>query len=281
VGTSDWDLSYQRYFVYDGWNLIVELDGNANVVNSVVLGLDLSDSEQGAGGVGGLLMLTDSGADTHFVGHDGNGNVTRLVDSSLGTITASYEYSPFGKRLSATGTMALVNPFRFSNKYEDDESGFNYYGFRFYNPDTGRWLNRDPISEKGCINIYAFTENTPIGSTDLLGLANMSFTYTTQIVPERLEFMSRTFNGGIKTRQTVKLDPDKCKLVFAFKYIGKTIEYSSLTGPKIGDGQANGSTIRHSIFRATTNPRRCEKKCVLLMWGDEGNPRVAQAPGIF
>jgi YD repeat-containing protein len=47
LGTSDWDLSYQRCFVYHGWNLIVELDGNTNVVNSVVWGLDLSESEQG------------------------------------------------------------------------------------------------------------------------------------------------------------------------------------------------------------------------------------------
>jgi RHS repeat-associated protein len=170
LGSSDWDLSYQRYFVYDGWNLIVELDGNTTVVNSVVWGLDLSNSEQGAGGVGGLLMLTDSGANTHFVGHDGNGNVTRLVDSSLGTITASYEYSPFGKRLSATGTMALVNPFRFSNKYEDDESGFNYYGYRYYNPDTGRWLSRDPISESGGLNIYAFVWNSIPNVIDYLGM---------------------------------------------------------------------------------------------------------------
>jgi cell fate (sporulation/competence/biofilm development) regulator YlbF (YheA/YmcA/DUF963 family) len=46
-----------------------------------------------------------------------------------------------------------------------------YYGLRYYNPTTGRWLNRDPISELGDLIVYAFTENAPIGMYDLLGLS--------------------------------------------------------------------------------------------------------------
>ena len=132
--------------------------------NSYIWGLDLSGTEQGAGGVGGLLFFSQvSGAQpsTHFVGHDGNGNVILLADAASGIATAEYEYSPFGKVVRATGSMALVNPFRFSTKYQDDETGFNYYGLRFYNPDTGRWLNRDPIEEDGGINVYGFVNNQP------------------------------------------------------------------------------------------------------------------------
>jgi len=43
-------------------------------------------------------------------------------------------------------------------------------GHRFYNPDTGRWLNRDPIWERGGINLYCFVRNEPIGDFDILGL---------------------------------------------------------------------------------------------------------------
>jgi len=50
--------------------------------------------------------------------------------------------------------MAKVNPFRFSTKYQDDESDLVYYGYRYYNASTGRWLSRDPIGEKGGINLY-------------------------------------------------------------------------------------------------------------------------------
>jgi hypothetical protein len=40
----------------------------------------------------------------------------------------------------------------------------------FYNPDTGRWLSRDPIEERGGKNIYEFVANSPIGFYDKLGL---------------------------------------------------------------------------------------------------------------
>ena len=170
TGNSAYDLTSQSIFAYDGWNLLAVLDGNQNPHTSFNWGLDLSGSEQGAGGVGGLLMATSHGdSTTHFVAHDGNGNVTRLVDSVLGTVTASYEYSPFGRRISATGSMALVNPFRFSTKFEDNESGFNYYGFRFYNSVYGRWMNRDPIEEYGGLNIFVFTWNSPLIFVDIDG----------------------------------------------------------------------------------------------------------------
>ena len=45
-----------------------------------------------------------------------------------------------------------------------------YYGYRYYDPETGRWLNRDPIEERGGVNLYAFVGNDAIGWVDLLGL---------------------------------------------------------------------------------------------------------------
>jgi hypothetical protein len=72
-------------FVYDGWNLIQELDGNDPdhaVQKSYVWGLDLSQSLQGAGGVGGLLAMTENG-NTYLYCHDANGNVGRMVNMSM------------------------------------------------------------------------------------------------------------------------------------------------------------------------------------------------------
>jgi RHS repeat-associated protein len=56
---------------------------------------------------------------------------------------------PFGEVLRATGPMAKANPFRFSTKYQDDETDLLYYGYRYYSPSTGRWPNTDPINELG------------------------------------------------------------------------------------------------------------------------------------
>jgi RHS repeat-associated protein len=161
-------------FIYDGWNLITTLDGLASLatVQTFTWGLDLSGSLQGAGGVGGLLAVTvpsGGNAGTYFPCYDGNGNVMALVNTS-GTVSASYEYGPFGELLTTPSGLALANPFRFSTKYQDDETGLLYYGYRYYVPSTGRWLSRDPIGERGEVNLYGFLGNDGLDKADYLGL---------------------------------------------------------------------------------------------------------------
>jgi RHS repeat-associated protein len=170
AGTSGYDLAESRGFVYDEWNLIAELDGNDDLLCSYAWGHDLSGNRRGAGGVGGLVMLSHHTEGDHFAGYDGNGNVMGLISGATKTFSATYEYGPFGEVLRADGPMAEVNPFRFSTKYQDDETGLNYYGFRYYNAGTGRWLNKDPIGEKGGLNVYCFVGNRPIGAVDPWGL---------------------------------------------------------------------------------------------------------------
>src|SRR5208283_4718650 len=107
-------------FGYDGWNLIAS--GNTSQFNTYVWGLDLSGSLNGAGGVGGLLEVSYHGTQTTnaFAAYDGNGNVMALVNAANGTISAEYDYGPFGEVIRATGPMAKANPFRFSTQYQDD-----------------------------------------------------------------------------------------------------------------------------------------------------------------
>ena len=170
TGTSGTTVTHLKY-VYDGDNLIAELNGSNNtVLSTYVWGLDLSGTIHGAGGVGGLLMVKD-GTKTYFPAYDGNGNVSALLDSADGSLDAKYEYGAFGEPLRVGGTaIAADNPFRFSTKYTDVESGLVYYGFRYYSPSLGRFLNRDPLGELGGSNLYAFVENDPVNGWDRFGL---------------------------------------------------------------------------------------------------------------
>ena len=77
---------------------------------------------------------------------------------------------PFGEVLRATGPMAKVNPFRFSTKYQDDETDLLYYGYRYYNASMGRWVSRDPVEENGGANLYVLIGNQTISRLDYLGL---------------------------------------------------------------------------------------------------------------
>jgi RHS repeat-associated protein len=102
--------------------------------------------------------------------YDGNGNIIALVNAADGTLAASFEYDPFGNTIKATGAAANAQPFGFSTKYTDTETGLCYYGLRYYNPSTGRWPSRDPIEEQGGVNLYGFVENSPLSEVDSIGL---------------------------------------------------------------------------------------------------------------
>src|SRR5258706_2289814 len=169
---SAWSVTVSNKFLYDGWNLIAELNGTNNVlIRSYMWGTDLSGSMQGAGGVGGLLAENDAVQGVHFVAFDGNGDVSGLVKATDATGSANYEYGPFGEVVKSSGLMAKVNPVRFSTKYQDDETDLLYYGNRYYDPGTGRWKSRDPAGEDaGEFNRYGFVGNEPLTSFDELGL---------------------------------------------------------------------------------------------------------------
>lgn len=159
-----------RDMVYDGWNLIQETiapTGGSVTTNRYHWGLDLSGTLQGAGGVGGILAAEINGIFL-FPLYDANGNVTECLDAS-GNIRAHYEYDAFGNIIAQSGGLAHAFPFRFSTKYFDAETGLYYYGYRFYAPEMGRWLNRDPIEEDGGLNLYEFVGNDGVNHFDSLG----------------------------------------------------------------------------------------------------------------
>jgi RHS repeat-associated protein len=177
---------YTNKYAYDAWNCLAILNPSLILSNTFLWGSDLSGSLQGAGGVGGLIKVAYYGATTTncFVAYDGNGNVSALVNAANGVTVANYDYGPFGELIRLSGPMAKLNPLRFSTKYDDDETDFLYYGYRYYNPSTGRWLSRDPIEEKGFQvysrsrsrrsglepNLYVFVKNSPLNYSDALGL---------------------------------------------------------------------------------------------------------------
>jgi RHS repeat-associated protein len=161
-------------FYYEGWNLIAETGAAMQKpIRTYLWGQDLSGSKQGAGGIGGLLALCDRStghAETGLPTYDGSGNIVALVKPGTSEVSASFDYGPFGEPIRLTGPMAEPNLFRLSTKYQDSETGLVYYGNRYYQPQSGRWLNRDPIAEIGGMNLYAYVLNSPLNFVDPLGL---------------------------------------------------------------------------------------------------------------
>ena len=158
-----WSLTSDLRYVYNGWNLIATTkttdssqqssfakasEDRQHTVKTYTWGLDLSGDLQGAGGVGGLLSVTkheaQSTTNAYYVSYDANGNVSEYIDNN-GNMLAHYEYSPFGRLTVAEGSMAADFNHRFSTKYQNNETGLYYYGYRYYSAELGRWLSRDPL----------------------------------------------------------------------------------------------------------------------------------------
>ena len=74
-----------------------------------------------------------------------------MIDGSQAMV-ASYRYDPFGNAISKSGTLADANVYRFSSKELHVSSGMYYFGFRFYDANLQRWINRDPLGEAGFEN---------------------------------------------------------------------------------------------------------------------------------
>ena len=88
----------------------------------------------------------------------------------IASVDTAFEYGPFGELIRATGEKKDAFNFRFSTKYEDTETRLLYYGYRYYNAEAGRWLNRDPLGEIGGANVYVIVKNNVINFYDVLGL---------------------------------------------------------------------------------------------------------------
>ena len=158
-----------RHFLYDGWNLVAELDTTGRALRTHLWGLDLSGTPQGAGGVGGLISTTNTTTDQAvFISFDGNGNVTGELESDLGRTVATASYDTFGNVATRIGES--VSSSSFSTKFLDAETGLLYYGFRYLCLTEGRWLSRDPIGEAGGANLYRFVGNDGVNRKDYLGL---------------------------------------------------------------------------------------------------------------
>src|SRR6266566_5032182 len=188
---SAWVVLGETRYVYDGMRMIQERNSGNTPTVAYTRGSDLSGTFEGAGGIGGLLARShayQSGSGNwtnHNCYHaDGGGNITYMVNGSQ-SMVASYRYDPFGSTISSTGTLAGANVYRFSSKEFHVNSGMYYYGYRWYDPNLQRWLNRDPIHEFGFLalkgrkmgwhqdaelDLYAFVGNNPVNRIDPLGL---------------------------------------------------------------------------------------------------------------
>jgi RHS repeat-associated protein len=146
-----------KRYVYDGEDILLEYDG-ANVLQA---------RYTHGPGIDEPIAVT-KGSNTFFYHQDGLGTVTDLTDST-GATAKSYSYDAYGNIVDQTGT--VEQPYTYTGRELDAESGLYYYRARYYDPTSGRFLQKDPIGfSGGDLTLYKYVGNNPVRWVDPLGL---------------------------------------------------------------------------------------------------------------
>ncbi len=93
--------------------------------------------------------------------------MTQITDAA-GFVVNSYEYDSYGNIESSIE--GIANPFTYTGREFDAESGLYFYRARYYDPETGRFISEDPIGFAGGFNLYRYVRNNPVKNRDPLGL---------------------------------------------------------------------------------------------------------------
>ena len=121
----------------------------------------------------GLLVGFNDGTKTYLYTRNLQGDIIAITDTATETVVATYTYDSWGNILTATGTMAEVNPFRYRGYYYDSETGLYYLQSRYYDVEVGRFLNADGVlganGDMHTYNLYAYCGNNPIMRLDSSG----------------------------------------------------------------------------------------------------------------
>jgi RHS repeat-associated protein len=145
-------------YVYDGPNAIEEVDANGAVLARYTQGLGIDEP---------LAELRAS--TTSYYDADGLRSITSLSNAA-GALANTYTYDAFGRLTASTGSTA--NPFQYTARDYDGETGLRYYRARYYDQNTGRFLSEDPIGiARRSANFYTYAGNNPVILSDPLGLS--------------------------------------------------------------------------------------------------------------
>jgi RHS repeat-associated protein len=188
-------------FKYDPFSRLIERTVNTNKTRYVYAGsrlLEEYDSVTNAL----LKRYVYAGTDEAVIEIDGAGNVTYLHQdhqnsliaraNGAGTLTAKYEYSPWGEAsLPGTG-------FGYTGQRWDADLGLYNYKARYYDPAKGRFLQPDPVGYKQDMNLYTYCVNDPVNLSDPTGEEPNWQNFAKMIRDSKILSNPDTFKSGVE-----------------------------------------------------------------------------------
>lgn len=177
----------ERY-VYDGHNVLLDLDSSLAVTTSYLNGPGLDEHLRQTNVTTGVsYFLTD-----HL-------RSTSALTDSTGNVVETLSYDSFGNNAGSARTR-----YTYTGRERDPDTGLLYYRARFYDPQIGRFMSEDPIGLAGGINFYAYVGNSPVNHVDPWGLQKRSCKLLLELIWEAFNTLQERASDLIKDPQNLQ-----------------------------------------------------------------------------
>ena len=154
----------EKYLWQDLTTLLAVYDANDNVKQRFEYGLSHTP-----------VSFTQSGQ-RYYIQTDHLGS-PRVISSATGTVIKTISYDSYGNVISDSNPDFSI-PFGFAGGLYDADTKLVRFGYRDYDPETGRWTARDPIGfAGGDTNLYGYVLGDPINFIDPVGLMSWNWSY--------------------------------------------------------------------------------------------------------
>ena len=157
-------------YIYDMWQVIEERDGAGELLRHFAYGSWIDDP-----------VIMHQAGENNYYHKNGTESVTDIT-SSTGNTVESYDYDIYGN-FTSSGSLS-GNPYTFTSRRYDPESGLMYYRFRYYQPEIGRFLRVDSLGYFDGPNLYTYVLNNPLNVIDPFGLTQKDIDLALELIRE-------------------------------------------------------------------------------------------------
>jgi RHS repeat-associated protein len=144
-----------RYF-YDDARIVEEQDASGTTQATYVYGNAIDE-----------VLAMDRTGQTYYYHQNALGSTEAITDSTASVVERD-AYDAYGSPTALPS--AIGNPYLFTGRQLDAETGIYFYRARYYDPGKGRFLQRDPLEYVSSMNLYEYARSNPINRSDAFGL---------------------------------------------------------------------------------------------------------------